>query len=264
MTVEPPAVRPLRFSIVTPSFQQAAFLERTLESVAAQGWPDVEHIVVDGGSTDGSAEILERWSPRLAWWVSEPDRGQSHAINKGLQHATGDIVAYINSDDFYLPGAFAVAAAAFERDAAVRWIAGACRYELPDGTLETVWRPTPPVGPRALWVRDTWYVPQTSSFWRRDVIDELGAFREDLHFTMDVEFGLRLALAGVLPHIVDAELAVRWVHEEAKSAEPERWQPEYAQLRADLLAEVGAGDRAAAFAYRARRGLGRRLRRLSR
>lgn len=264
MTPAAAAARPLRFSIVTPSYQQAAFLERTLESVAAQGWPDVEHIVVDGGSTDGSAEILERWSSRLHWWVSEPDNGQSHAINKGLAHATGDIVAYINSDDFYLPGAFAAAAAVFERDPSARWVAGACRYEFPDGSLHTVWRPTLPVGPRGLWVRDTWYVPQTSSFWRRDVFEQLGVFRDDLHFTMDVEFGLRLALAGVLPRLVDAELAVRWEHDAAKSADLTRWQPEYAQLRTDLLAGVGAGDRAAAFAYRTGRAVGRRLRLLSR
>ena len=107
-------MKPPLISVVTPSLNQAEYLERTLQSVADQDYPHVEHLVIDGGSTDGSVEILERWSDRLARWVSEPDRGQSHAINKGLRWATGDVVAYINSDDYYLPGAFAAAAVAFE------------------------------------------------------------------------------------------------------------------------------------------------------
>jgi glycosyltransferase involved in cell wall biosynthesis len=94
-----------RISLVTPSFNQAEFLEATLRSVLDQGYPNLEYIVVDGGSTDGSTAILERYADRLAWWVSEPDRGHGHALNKGFARATGEILGWINSDDLLLPGA---------------------------------------------------------------------------------------------------------------------------------------------------------------
>ena len=108
-----------------------------------QGYEKLEYFVVDGGSTDGSVEIIRRTRIELAWWVSEPDSGQTDAINKGLRRATGDIVAFINSDDHYVPGAFEKAVAAFERTGA-RWIVGACRYMFEDGSLMDVWKPELP------------------------------------------------------------------------------------------------------------------------
>lgn len=102
-------------SIITPSFNQAAFLPQTLDSVLNQKYPKLEYIVIDGGSTDGSREIIESYSDRLTFWVSEKDRGQVHALNKGFQRATGDWVGWQNSDDFYLPGAFESFAVATQR-----------------------------------------------------------------------------------------------------------------------------------------------------
>ena len=242
-----------RITVITPSLNQAPFLERTILSVLDQAYPNLEYIVVDGGSTDGSADILERYTARLARWVSEPDCGQSHAINKGLEWATGDVVAYINSDDYYLPGAFEAAARVME-DSDVRWCVGRCRYQHEDGTLERLYVPEPPSMPRTTMIRETWYVPQASSFWRRDVFDQVGLLREDLHYIFDLEFGLRCALSGIVPSCVDAELAVRFLHGDAKSADPERFRAEYEDVGAELERRfTGPTDRARDLLYRARR-----------
>jgi glycosyltransferase involved in cell wall biosynthesis len=222
-----------RLTVITPSLNQGPYLERTILSVLDQEYPHLEYIVMDGGSTDGSIEILRRYDDRIAYWQSEPDAGQSWAINRGIERATGDVIAYINSDDYYLPGAFAAALPLFEqRD--VQWVAGATEYRETDGTLETLWVPQQPRGPRPRWVRNSWYVPQASSFWRRDVFDEHGLLREDLHFVFDTEFGLRLALAGVRPRTLDRPLAVRYLHDEAKSATVDRFTAEYARVANDL------------------------------
>jgi glycosyltransferase involved in cell wall biosynthesis len=208
-------VRPA-LSIITPSYNQAAFLERTLRSVLDQGYENLEYIVVDGGSTDGSVEILKRYSDQLAWWVSEPDAGQTDALNKGLRDATGDIVAYINSDDYYLPGALDAAVEALRRSDAL-WVVGAARYVDKDDNPKTLWRPHLPTTGRHWWLLDPWGVPQAATFWRREAFERFGLFREDMHYVFDTEYGLRLAFAGELPELIDRELAVRVEHEEAKS-----------------------------------------------
>src|SRR3990172_5374162 len=105
-----------RISLVTPSFNQAAYLEETIASVLAQGYANLDFIVIDGGSNDGSVDIIRRHERWLSYWVSEPDRGQSHAINKGWRHSTGELWTWLNSDDVLTPGTLAAVAAAFSRD----------------------------------------------------------------------------------------------------------------------------------------------------
>jgi len=226
-----------RLSIITPSYNQAAFVERTIRSVLDQRYENLEYIVVDGGSTDGSVEIIERFADRLAWWVSEPDAGQTDALNKGLARATGDVVAYINSDDYYLPGAFDAAIEAFEGTQAL-WVVGASRFVDAQGRLTEVWRPEAPPGRRHWWILGPWGVPQPSTFWRREVFERFGGFREDMHYVFDTEYGIRLALAGELPGLIDRELAVRVVHPEAKSWDRspfERERRRFVELHAPTL-----------------------------
>lgn len=249
-----------RVSVITPSLNQAPYLERTIRSVVDQGYPNLEYLVVDGGSTDGSVDILRRYNSRIARWVSEADRGQAEAINKALSWATGDIVAYINSDDFYLPNAIDTAVAAIVGSRA-RWCAGRCRYENVDGTLHRLYIPEPPLMPRLTMIRETWYVPQASSFWQRDVFDQVGPLREDLHYVFDLEFGLRCALNGIVPLCIETELAVRYLHDEAKSASPNLFASEYAAVERQLIERwVKRGDGIADIAYRARRRASRIIR----
>jgi glycosyltransferase involved in cell wall biosynthesis len=212
-----------------------------LHSVLDQNYEHLEYVVMDGGSEDESVDILRRHEGRLASWVSEADNGQAHAINKGIAASTGEIVAYINSDDFYLPGTFEEVAGQFA-DPDVLWVAGGCRYEHADGTIETVYRPTIPSGSRASWLRQIWYAPQASSFWRRSVFERYGSLREDLTYVFDTEFGLRLALAGVLPRISDRLLAVRFLHDEAKSAEKLRFDREWEEVLPGLQAQLTTRD----------------------
>jgi glycosyltransferase involved in cell wall biosynthesis len=212
-----------KLSIITPSLNQGRFIEHTIRSVLDQGYENLEYMIIDGGSRDETVEIVRRYEDRLAWWVSEPDDGQTHALNKGLARVTGDVVAYINSDDYYLPGAFERALSALEASDHM-WVAGSAKFTDEYGNVTEVWVPRPPSEAESLirgrhwWMLAPWSVPQPSTFIRREAIEEVGPFREDMHYAFDCEYFLRLAYAGHLPLLIEDELSVRVVHPAAKSA----------------------------------------------
>ncbi len=180
-------------SIVTPSYQQGDTIEQTIESVLDQDYPRFEHIVIDGGSTDGTVAVLERY-PHLQW-ASEPDRGQTHAINKGLARAQGEVFAYLNSDDLYRPGCFALVAEAFANPAC-QVLVGDC--DLIDAQGLVIGHDAAQLDDPALlgcywrWGAGV-LVPQPAVFIRKSLLDEAGPFDESYDMAMDLEMWLRLA-----------------------------------------------------------------------
>lgn len=198
----------MKISIITPSYNQVAFIERTIHSVITQtGDFDLEYIIVDGGSTDGSVDIIRRCAAQdqRIQWVSERDQGQSDAINKGLRRVTGDIVAYLNSDDVYLPGALQAVQNFFQQQPTYSWVTGFCR--IINEYDQEIRRPITHY--KNFWLRHynfssllvLNYISQPATFWRRAVLDQVGFFSTQQHLVMDYEYWLRLGSimpAGVI------------------------------------------------------------------
>jgi glycosyltransferase involved in cell wall biosynthesis len=178
-----------KISIVTPSFNQALFLEGTIKSVLDQGYPDLEYIIIDGGSTDDSVNIIKKFQAGISYWVSEKDSGQTEAINKGLKRVSGDIWAYICSDDTYTPNAFAMCVRAFE-DSEVDVVYGDCNFINEDDIVTRIKKPGP--FSRKKLLRGN-YLYQPSVFMRKWILDDVGPFTPSLQYAMDYEYWLRLS-----------------------------------------------------------------------
>lgn len=198
----------MRISIITVCLNQADSIEAAMRSVLAQAERtgaefDLEYIVVDGGSTDGTVDVIRLYADRLASWTSEPDRGQSHALNKGFSLSSGEVLGWLNADDLLLPGALSTVAEAFAgRDCDV--LCGGCRYEYPDGSARLMGVPREHL--RMLEVYDPIYQP--SCFWRRAWHERVGGLREDLHFGMDWDLWLRFWRSGARFATIDSLLSV--------------------------------------------------------
>jgi glycosyltransferase involved in cell wall biosynthesis len=207
-----------RISIVVPSFNQAQFIGATLDSLLAQDDPDLEIIVVDGGSTDGAVDVIRRYADRITSWVSEPDRGQSDALNKGFAKATGQWLGWLNSDDMLLPGTLASLRRNIEAQPDRQWWIGGGYFI--DGQGKRLRDYGPPIGlerPEQLadW-REFWFA-QPSTFFSRSLFDRTGGLvREDLHYAMDLELWLRL-LKQCGPGIIESPFSAYRIHEAAKT-----------------------------------------------
>jgi glycosyltransferase involved in cell wall biosynthesis len=183
-----------RVTIVTPSYNQAEYLEETIRSVLLQGYPDLEYFIMDGGSTDGSVEIIKKYQPWLAGWVSEKDNGQSHAINKGFSQASGEWLGWLNSDDCYAPYAlFNLLQTAYASQA--KFVYGSCIQFGVNPNVMPFPRMDMP-GPRAFdleIIRMVDLIIQPATLWRREIYEQCGPLAEDLHYAFDWDYFIRCA-----------------------------------------------------------------------
>ena len=200
-------------SVITPSYNQAQYLEKTIQSVLAQDYPEIEYIIVDGGSTDGSVEIIKRYQSKLAWWVSEADEGQASAINKGMARARGEIVAWINSDDLYLPRAITGAVASFRSNPKVNLVFGDAITIDAEGI------------PLKKLIFSDWglidlaafrIICQPAVFMRRDAFQAVKGLNLNYHFMLDHQLWIRIASLGPIKHEAAFWAAARH-HGEAKN-----------------------------------------------
>lgn len=231
-----------RISIVTPSFNQVQYIEETIRSVLLQGYPNLEYIVIDGGSTDGSVEIIKKYAPWLAYWISEKDKGQSHAINKGFSIATGDILAWINSDDFYEPDIFGPVALSMQHSS---WIVGNTNQTDENGKVfstESSNHSSNKIFDSCLknGLSFNFPVAQPSHFWSSELLQKIGFLNERYHYCMDLDWMLRALAYGEHPIAIDLALS------------NQRYQPNSKTLRSGWAFDF---ERAHIYFYLASKGL---------
>jgi glycosyltransferase involved in cell wall biosynthesis len=205
-----------RVSIVTPSYNQARFVEETIRSVLLQGYPNLEYMVIDGGSTDGSVEIIKKYEKWLAYWVSEPDRGQSHAINKGFEKVTGVICGWLNSDDYLLKDALKSVARAYMASPETGAWCGSSLYVDVNGKKTGVREPPPQLDAEtiAAWNENSFAQPAT--FFSRRAWQQCAPLDENLHYGMDLDLWIRIAQKFAFERLGEV-LATERLHKDCKT-----------------------------------------------
>jgi len=199
-----------KISIVTPSYNQAQFLERTILSVLNQNYPNLEYIIIDGGSTDGTLNIIKKYENKIAYWISEPDKGMYNALNKGLRIASGEILAYINSDDLYLPNTFFFVVGYFQKNIGTTLIYGDCIFINENGDHLYTYRYLPFKFYR--YVALNWSsIPQPTTFWRNTVHKTEIYFDENFKMLGDFDFYIKVGQQFRIEY-VKKEIAVFRLH----------------------------------------------------
>jgi len=201
-------------SIITPSYNQAHFIEETIRSVLAQEYPAIEYIIVDGGSTDGSVEIIQKYAGQLAWWISEKDKGHADALNKGFAHASGEILAWLNSDDTYYPGAVSEAVAYLQVHPEVGLVYGDA--DLTDESGRVIGRFAARQTDYRRLLRGSVHIPQATTFFRTELWRQIGPLDLSLFFAFDYNFWVQLAKISRLQYLPRLWATFR-LHSEGKS-----------------------------------------------
>lgn len=201
-------------SIITPTLNQGRYLEETILSVLAQNYEHLEYIIIDGGSSDNTISVLSKYAHRLSYWETQIDRGQSHAINKGIKRATGDIIAFINSDDVYLPGALAAVGRHFARHPRCEWLCGDTLMFGAEGVATSLWVADVPRS-AAHCLCWAYTAPQPGMFWRRELLNS--GFSEKWRCCFDHELYVRLLLAGYHCQHLPIPIAAYRLHPASKT-----------------------------------------------
>jgi glycosyltransferase involved in cell wall biosynthesis len=223
-----------KITVVTPSYNQGRFIEATIRSVLLQDYPSLEYIIMDGNSSDETISIIRKYGDRIDHWESVPDHGQAHAINKGFSRATGEVLCWLNSDDLLMPEALRTVGRYFRDHPTSRMITGGWIMYFEEPRHVNACRPCG-IGLRPTPIRmlgSNAYLGQHSTFWRRDVVDQVGLLNESLHYAMDHEFFTRCVMHGVEIRTVDDVLAVFRQHKGQKTATPEAYAEESQKAKA--------------------------------
>lgn len=220
-----------KITVVTPSFNQADYLERTILSVLNQGYPNLEYIIIDGGSTDGSVEIIKKYADKIAYWESKADNGQAHAINKGLNLATGDWVCWQNSDDIFYPKCFELLAKKIIKNPNLDLIIGDINLvDESDNVLRRMCYVKPTYG--AL-LAEGMVLTNQAAFWKRDLHNKVGVLNEDMHYGFDFEWFLRLLKYSKKVDHIPSTLGALRLHSQTKtSLNQDGFEFEYANILA--------------------------------
>ena len=238
-----------KISIVTPSYNQAEFLERTILSVLNQNYPNLEYIIIDGGSTDGSVEIIKKYEKHLTYWVSEKDKGQSDAINKGFQKSTGEILAWLNSDDTYLPGTLLKIGEIFREDSQV---------EIVYGNMYLIDKADKIIGERRLtlyifpiskygFLHGGFGIYQPASFWRKKLYYGVGGIHSDFVHCMDNDLFAKFATSGAKFKFIREFLSGFRIHPQSKTCTIRKVAKRESRL---IYEKYGAGDPIMSIIYR--------------
>ena len=210
-------------SIITPSFNQARYLEATIQSVLEQDYPHIEYIIIDGGSSDGSVDVIKKYAGRLAWWVSEQDKGQTDAINKGFNRASGEILAWLNSDDTYNPGAVSAAVKYLTENPDVAMVYADCNYINEQGAVIGKFNSAQTDHRR---LREGYvHIPQQTMFFRANYWQELGPLDPSFYFAMDYDLWTRIAARAPIKYLAGQTWANFRIHTSGKttSADDRCW-----------------------------------------
>lgn len=202
-------------SIVTPSFNQAQYIESTIQSVLMQEYPRLEYLVVDGGSTDGTVDIIRKYEEKIAWWVSEKDKGQTDAINKGFAHATGDILAWLNSDDTYEPGAISAAVKYLQQHPEVGMVYADCNFIDERGNV--IGRFASRQTDHGKLRRGYVHIPQQTMFFRADLWKQVGPLDPSFYFAMDYDLWVRITQYAPIKYLPGKTWANFRIHTSSKT-----------------------------------------------